>query len=131
MGHKLWYTKTMLEHLYYNYVYMHTCNEMYPHTCYYSERYIADIEIWCSNPVVSSIGFSYVSDSKWTVYSTSSMSGDSDTLVIIWIYLFCSTCILYESIPLYIIVSSVTIQYTSEHISSSFTYSGIIWLTNY
>ena len=52
-------------------------------------------------------------------------------IFIIWIYHFCSTCILYESIPLYIITSYVTIQYTSEHCSFSFTYSDIIWLTNY
>ena len=40
----------------------------------------------------------------------------------IWIYHYCSTCILYESIPLYIITSYVTIQYTSEHCSFSFIY---------
>ena len=39
------------------------------------------------------------------------------------------TCILYESIPLHIITSYATLQYTSEHCFSSFTYSDIIWLT--
>ena len=59
-----------------------------------------------------------------------SMSNDVD-IFSIWIYHYCSTCILYESIPLYIITAYVTIQYTSEHCSFSFTYSDIIWLTNH
>ena len=58
------------------------------------------------------------------------MNGDSETLVINWIYQFCGTCIPYVSVPLYVI-SYVIIQYTSECCWFSFTYGDIIWLTEY
>ena len=107
---------------------------IHSHTCYYSERTIADIIKWCSNPEVSSIGCSCISDNKCTIrYIPSSMSGEVDTFPIL-IYHYCGTVTLYESIPQYIIICYVTIsciQYTSEHCSSSFTYSNIIWLTDY
>ena len=107
--------------------------QLYSLTCCYSERCIADIKKWCSNPEVSRIRFSGISDNKCTIYCISSSNGISKEVDIfsIWIYHFCSTCILYESIPLYIITSYVTVKYTSGYCSISFTYSDIIWLINY
>ena len=103
-------------------------SHMYIHTSYYSKRCIADTKRWCFNPEVSSINLYCISDSNCC--TPISMSNKVD-IFSIWIYHYCSTCILYESIPLYIITSYVTIQYTSEHCSFSFTYSDIIWLINH
>ena len=104
------------------------------HTCYYSERSIADIQRSCSNPEVSIIGCSCISDNKCTINCIpSSMSNEVDTFPML-IYHYCGTVTLYESIPLYIIICYVTIsciQYTSEHCSSSFACSNIIWLSDY
>ena len=58
------------------------------------------------------------------------MSDEVDTFPML-IYHYCGTITLYESIPLYIIICYASIQYTSEHCSSSFTYSDIFWLTDY
>ena len=38
--------------------------QYYVHTCCYSERCMADSIIWCSNQVVSSIGFYCINDGK-------------------------------------------------------------------
>ena len=110
-----------------NYIYLCT----YVHTCYYSERYIADIRGCCSNPVVSGIAFSCTSDSKLTSQCISTMMSDIVDISPIMIYQFCCTCILNESIPLYITTIYSCVQHTSKHCLSSFTYNDIIWLTNY
>ena len=69
------------------------CNYSHtPCTCSYSERCIADIIRWQSNPIVSSVRFSCISDSKISSQCIAiSSSGKMDIAALI--YSFCDTAI--------------------------------------
>ena len=84
----------------YNYIYI-----MYIRTCSHGERCIADTIIWCSNPVVSSIGSCCISDSKISSQCiVIGRSGKMDIAALL-VYQFCATSTHYDSIPLYIITA--------------------------
>ena len=56
-------------------------DDLYSHTCCYSEGYIAVTKQWCSNPVVSSIGFYCISDSKINGQSIANSRTDSSKTI--------------------------------------------------
>ena len=63
------------------------------HTCPYSQRCIADSRGWYSNPVVSSMGYYCISDSKCSAQIIVSRNRDGNHVILI--HHFCSACILY------------------------------------
>ena len=63
------------------------------HTCH-SKSCIADIEIWCYNPVVSIVGFFYIEDIKRSSEAILISNRDSDHVTSLCIYSFCDISIL-------------------------------------